>query len=533
MTTPDPSSSCLAIIQEGPRKGSGCLFPPSENGYCGRHQRNKLYDEGIAEGRLWCRFFFRGCDNTVESTNTACATCKGKKATARTPCGHAGCRNYAKEGKYCGKHVRDSYKDLEEEQGIKFCDIARGCFNICVEGFTSCDICRAKCREKDNATYTERKTMHVKTAAACGPGMPSLQLCCYCGKDFTPFLTSHNKQSRACPMCNLSQKKQDEKRLDRVRNYKEFHATNQEAYFKRYITGAAKRSYSFELAFEEFKELVAKPCYYCGYFKEGEVNGIDRFNNDEGYVLSNCRPSCEECNHMKYTFHPLFHIEKAKLLTTHLTDKDAFFKRWACYYSRTAPATYTAYKAGAKKRSLEFALKKEQFNWITVKPCYLCGYTGLNGIDRKDSNKGYTLENCCACCHSCNVSKWNIDYSTFIERTYMIASMWADTSSITLPLPPSSPHSPASSPKKEKPSRERKHWKASSLYTGLMGLAYDTTIESFADVATREDIESLRFTILSQPADDALLTVKTFLNTCNMRRKRGKKRGADTIQHLT
>ena len=44
--------TCKAIIQEGPRKNKECLFPPAENGYCGRHLRNKLYDDdGIKEGK--------------------------------------------------------------------------------------------------------------------------------------------------------------------------------------------------------------------------------------------------------------------------------------------------------------------------------------------------------------------------------------------------------------------------------------------------------------------------------------------------
>ena len=57
--------ACKAIIQEGPRKGQPCQFPPLQNKYCGRHDRNRIYDEGIANGKIWCRFFFRGCDNIV------------------------------------------------------------------------------------------------------------------------------------------------------------------------------------------------------------------------------------------------------------------------------------------------------------------------------------------------------------------------------------------------------------------------------------------------------------------------------------
>lgn len=527
MTAPTTDLSCCkATIQEGPRKGSTCQFPPGENGYCGRHQRNKAYDDGLATGKLWCRFFFRGCDNTVGKASTACSACKGKAASTRTPCKHSGCRNFAKEGSFCGKHTRDSYKEKEAALGVKFCDIARGCFNLCPEGFSTCEECRVKERAKENATYAHRKELHVKTALAHGTSTPTLQLCCYCGKDFTPFLTAHNKQSRACPTCNLSQKKQDEKRSNRIRNYKEMHARHPETHFKQYLKNAIKRKYPFELSIEAFTTLVLQPCYYCGYFKEGEVNGIDRFDNDQGFILSNCRPCCEECNHMKYVFHPLFLIEKAKLLTAHLTASEPFFERWNCYYSRISPATYAAYKAGAKKRKLDFQIKREEFNWITTKPCYICGYKGPNGIDRKDSNKGYSIDICFSCCYSCNVSKWNIDYSKFIERTYMIASTWRDTSSITMPLPTTAP--------KENPGpKKRKHWKAAGLYTELVNNTYDSFVEDYSDVVKREEIDSLRLTILSQPFDDAISTIKTRLNTWNTRRKRGKQHetaSEETIQ---
>jgi hypothetical protein len=516
---PTTHACCKAIIQEGVRKGSPCKFPPSDNGYCGRHQRNKVYDGGLAEGKLWCRFFFRGCDNTVEKANIACSTCKGKAAATRTPCAHDGCRNFAKEGKYCGKHTRDSYKEKETELGIKFCDIARGCFNPCPEGFTSCDTCRSKERAKENATYAGLKEVHAKATIGFNlqksPGSLS-HLCCYCGKEFISFLTIYNKPSRICKGCNLSQKKQDEKRKDRYRNYKELNALYPQTHFKQYFTSAVKRGYPFELTIEEFTFLVTKPCYYCGYFKKGEVVGIDRFDNEQGYILSNCRPCCEECNHMKYIFHPLFLIEKVKLLTSHLTEPTPFFERWSCYYSRISPATYAAYKASAKKRGLDFQIKREEFNWITSKPCYICGYKGPNGIDRKDNTKGYVLDNCFPCCYSCNVSKADIDYSKFIERTYMIASLWDDTSPITLPLP-------TTPPKENAGPKKRNHWKAAGLYTGLVNNTCESYAEYYSDVVKREEIESLRLTILSQPFEDAIRTIKTFLNTLNARKKRERK----------
>lgn len=45
----------------------------------------------------------------------------------------------------------------------------------------------------------------------------------------------------------------------------------------------------------------------------------------------------------------------------------------------------------------------------------------LNGIDRIDSSKGYTIDNCVSCCPLCNQMKSNIDQNMFltqIEKIY-------------------------------------------------------------------------------------------------------------------
>jgi len=41
---------------------------------------------------------------------------------------------------------------------------------------------------------------------------------------------------------------------------------------------------------------VKQPCYLCGALKN---NGIDRFENEKGYLLKNCKACCGHCNLMK------------------------------------------------------------------------------------------------------------------------------------------------------------------------------------------------------------------------------------------
>lgn len=97
------------------------------------------------------------------------------------------------------------------------------------------------------------------------------------------------------------------------------------------------------------------------------------------------------------------------------------------------------YRTGATKRNLEFNLTFDQFINLMEQDCVYCGakpkvypyqiqymqlYLGHwahNGIDRVDSSKGYTLENCVPCCKECNYAKHEMsvdEYKQFIIRSY-------------------------------------------------------------------------------------------------------------------
>lgn len=75
--------------------------------------------------------------------------------------------------------------------------------------------------------------------------------------------------------------------------------------FNKYKCGAKMRKLEFLLDIIEFLEITEKNCFYCnkipsnlhkannGYFV---YSGIDRIDNDIGYIQSNCVPCCKTCN---------------------------------------------------------------------------------------------------------------------------------------------------------------------------------------------------------------------------------------------
>lgn len=90
---------------------------------------------------------------------------------------------------------------------------------------------------------------------------------------------------------------------------------------------------------------------------------------------------------------------------------------------------FTNYKYRSKKISVEFSLTKEEFGKMTKENCYYCGIEPIqcrkkrfrngcyahNGIDRLNSNKGYTIKNSVPCCEICNKAKRDMPFEDFIN----------------------------------------------------------------------------------------------------------------------
>ena len=96
---------------------------------------------------------------------------------------------------------------------------------------------------------------------------------------------------------------------------------------------------------------------------------------------------------------------------------------------------YCFYRTGAKKRDLEWNLTESQFKTLIQGNCDYCNtkpsrrqsvsyketFELVNGIDRVDSSKGYTIDNCVSCCTYCNRMKTDMhinDFKMHISKIY-------------------------------------------------------------------------------------------------------------------
>ncbi len=78
--------------------------------------------------------------------------------------------------------------------------------------------------------------------------------------------------------------------------------------FRHISDGARQRGYLFDIPIEVFARLSAEPCSYCGVppskrtHSAHEVfvsSGLDRVDNNVGYVEGNLTSCCTTCNYMK------------------------------------------------------------------------------------------------------------------------------------------------------------------------------------------------------------------------------------------
>ena len=209
---------------------------------------------------------------------------------------------------YCSKHKRQAIIDKAEKENIKYCDIARGCYTVLEDHQAKCEHCLHKSRINDRKANDKKRQ--------------DSNLCLDCGRTLTEEIQAkgkHDKLLRRCVPCYTKLQAQESKRPERERNYKAEAFTNKHVIWNHYVKGAKNRGIHFVLSKKHFQELIVKPCFYCNHQKAGEVNGIDRIDNQKGYIEDNVVPCCETCNVLKGSQHPQEFIDKMQAIHLYQT----------------------------------------------------------------------------------------------------------------------------------------------------------------------------------------------------------------------
>lgn len=99
--------------------------------------------------------------------------------------------------------------------------------------------------------------------------------------------------------------------------------------YSSYITGAENRKLTFKLSRQNAYMIFKSPCAYCGEipnnkmllggaFSEFNLNGIDRIDNNLGYVITNIVSCCTFCNKAKTNETHEEFLRKIKLIYENL-----------------------------------------------------------------------------------------------------------------------------------------------------------------------------------------------------------------------
>lgn len=175
----------------------------------------------------------------------------------------------------------------------------------------------------------------------------------------------------------------------------------------------------FELTREEAYDLFDQECFYCGEPSRTEqLMGLDRFDNDQGYLVANVVPACWTCNNLKGP-HSWVNVKmhlQAIFTCSILGNPDA-----------TTPFNPRGSDASIRKRigwvrnnspGYTVTLTDEEVTERFGSNCVYCNAipNPSNGIDRVDNDKGYTLENAIACCTICNFMKGTTVKTSFLAH---------------------------------------------------------------------------------------------------------------------
>jgi len=111
----------------------------------------------------------------------------------------------------------------------------------------------------------------------------------------------------------------------------EFVTNNISGSYSEYKHGANKRNKEFLLTKDDFNKIVENDCYICGKENQSIIkgknltiihqNGVDRFNNEIGYILENCRSCCIICNYLKKNYSYELFMNKVKKIFANRNNK--------------------------------------------------------------------------------------------------------------------------------------------------------------------------------------------------------------------
>lgn len=278
------------------------------------------------------------------------------------------CESEAKEDGYCKNHSLESWKEKQEKDEIhKTCtNYIRGCKNILLlsEKYSRCENCREADRIKDkNNRDSKQKEIEDENKKSV-----MTKKCSRCKEQrlIDSFQSDRNQNIKNCHICR---KKERDKKRDRTdRDYGDYDSRPEVKQRKK-----------------EWKE--------------------DNYEKVAGYWINSRKKQIEELGVKEYL------AKNAAYRKKYLDENPEKRQKLNDDRRQNINAKLNYYKREAENKGRLFKLPDDISKKMFLNNCFYCGIEAgsddfyFNGIDRKDNNLGYTLNNSVAACNMCNMIK--------------------------------------------------------------------------------------------------------------------------------
>ena len=261
----------------------GCTHSKSaDNAYCGLHQICLFVDECTNAGTRPCAKYLRGCRVQLSSDylNRSCAECLEKERVR--------------------DHAARTAVVSDVVDGVKQCSVC--CKSNPVDCYVgangqetkTCMACRDEFarqnekRDKEHVRELDRKNSKKPERVAVKNEWNENNYEKVVLKTLNYRDRQHNKNQEAYLDRNAETMRiWREKNPEKVSGINESRLMNIGYRYEDYKRTAINRGHDFELDLAQFDSIVKMPCHYCGDIQEKGFNGIDRMDQQQGYVLTN------------------------------------------------------------------------------------------------------------------------------------------------------------------------------------------------------------------------------------------------------
>jgi hypothetical protein len=409
------------------KSGRKCWFEPSKGSkYCEDHKYMEKYTDEMMKNLTQCS----NCHSYYFKTDTDFLTCewcrnKDKKVVKleTEKCKYIfedgkSCIHPAKTDGYCMKHQKEAFKQKVEKSGKKVCvNYIRGCEVILDKDYkySKCEECLDLDRKRDK---NRRNKIKLENQEKIRTGKDEKLKCTKCGKlNDKKWFMNNSIISNKCKSCREKAEIIDSNRLS---HSDRFNINDKISEIK---NRARKHNIDFKLTDEKVKELVNGTCKYCGIKpEEGYFLGIDRIDNNKGYILGNVQTSCWRCNQFKYNHTVDEFLTYCKNINENFgcTDLSNCEKEYAeSYRIRCDLRKRNRKREKLNKKLIEYKLTDNEIHEFIKHKCFYCADKNCGyeiGLDRIDSNGDYIKENINPACKICNFMKNDLNINEFKEH---------------------------------------------------------------------------------------------------------------------